>query len=169
MPVTTPHIDRQDPADQPDQDDERQLVTQQASRVYLRHRDRLAEPARADAGDSGSVTLGWVKFRHRWCNLFSVDLSHAHFEDVGGVYVAWHNGVNPVVCVGQGQIRDRLTAHRQDPDIFRKHHEKGLFVTWARLPEKMRDGVERYLIDMLNPAIVSHLPRAEPIQVNLPR
>ena len=53
-----------------------------------------------------------------WCLLDTVDLTHSHFDGMEGVYVIWHGGQSPwTVRVGQGVIRDRLQAHRNDSAV----------------------------------------------------
>lgn len=116
-----------------------------------------------------ALTLNWIKCEGDvWCNLLNVNLSHEHFEDMAGIYIIWHGGEKPAtVRVGQGVIRDRIVQHRQDPEILAyKHHT--LYVTWARVSQSQRDGVERYLGEVLKPKVGSRLPDAPPIKVNLP-
>jgi len=134
---------------------------QKPSQVYL---DRV-QPL----DGARSMTLKWAKYRGRWCDLFNVDLDHEHFNDLTGLYVAWHNGPNPVVLVGSGLIRERLAAHRQDPVIREAHEQDGLFVTWALVEPDLRAGILRYLADMLSPAFRDEVLQATPIEVNLPR
>lgn len=103
-----------------------------------------------------------------WCRLLDVNLDHPHFNGREGVYVIWHGGKEPrAVRVGQGVIRDRLRAHRVDPRI-RRYRPFGLFVTWASVPPRYRDGVERYLGAQLQPLIGSRYPSVRPIPVSLP-
>jgi hypothetical protein len=103
-----------------------------------------------------------------WCPLNTVSLSHTHFDGLDGVYVIWHGGQNPrTVRVGQGVIRDRLTAHREDREI-QAYAGQGLFVTWARVNAGSRDGVEAYLANQLNPLVGERFPDVTPVQVNLP-
>lgn len=81
-----------------------------------------------------------------------------------GVYVIWQaNG--PVVRVGQGNIRDRLAAHRQDEDINRY---ASLHVTWAPVSVFHRGGVERYLANVLRPVVGEAFPNVTPTPVLLP-
>lgn len=103
-----------------------------------------------------------------WCNLLNVDLAHAHFDNMEGVYIIWHGSHNPsTVRVGQGVIRERLAAHRQDPDIL-AYQNFTLYVTWASVPQTQRDGVEKYLGETLNPKVGARLPNVFSIEVNLP-
>jgi len=103
-----------------------------------------------------------------WCSLLNVNLAHAHFEGLEGVYIIWHAGQRPAtVYIGQGVIRDRIQAHRSE-DAVLAYSAHGLFVTWARVDRASLDGVERFLADTLNPKVGTHRPQAVPIAVNLP-
>jgi len=85
-----------------------------------------------------------------------------------GVYVIWHGGQTPkTVRVGQGVIKDRLSAHRQDNQI-KAYSQHGLFVTWASVPAAERGGVEAYLAAQLNPLVGERFPDVRQIAVNLP-
>ena len=72
------------------------------------------------------------------------------------------------VYVGQGDVSDRLAAHRQDEKILACRKYGRLQVTWAFVPVLKRDGVERFL-----PRLTSHslalafLPSGQS-KVNLP-
>jgi len=64
--------------------------------------------------------LEWIKCEeNHWCNLLTVVLESVHFDGLEGVYIIWHGGQNPAtVRVGQGNIRDRLSAHKEDSEIL---------------------------------------------------
>ena len=66
-------------------------------------------------------TLEWVKCDGaKWCPFMTVNLTHQHFQGLEGVYIIWHGGQEPwTVYVGQGDIADRIAAHRQEPTILR--------------------------------------------------
>ena len=119
-------------------------------------------------------TAAWIKVRkpgeetEAWSHLFDVDLNHEHFEDAEGVYVVWHHGRNPVLRVGQGLIRHEIETLLDAPDVIEIGQETVLYVTWAKIDDEERDGVERYLAEMLDPQIAGPLPDAESIEVNLP-
>lgn len=103
-----------------------------------------------------------------WCSLNKVDLAHEHFNGMEGVYIIWHGGPTPkVVRVGQGVIRDRLTAHRQDEEI-QAYISLILYVTWASVDARSRDGVEAFLANTLKPLVGERFPDVVPISVNLP-
>lgn len=113
--------------------------------------------------------LNWIKCQgDAWCNLLNVNLEHPHFANLAGVYLIWHAGQKPrTVRVGSGVIKDRLRAHRGDAAILR-YKDSGLFVTWASVPPTMREGVERFLFENLNPLVGEKFPDVPPVNVNLP-
>jgi hypothetical protein len=104
-----------------------------------------------------------------WCSLENLDLNS--IGDVVGVYIIWHEG-NParVVRVGQGNpIKNRLSAHRNDPAILSYAASGTLRVTWASVPSaSQRDGVECYLAETWNPLVGDAFPDVLPIAVNSP-
>jgi hypothetical protein len=116
-----------------------------------------------------TLQVDWNKCQGgAWCELLKLNLEHQHFNDMEGVYIIWHGGQNPAtVCVGQGIIRDRLAAHRQENDVL-AYKQKVLYVTWARVPADQRDGVEKYLAERLAPKMGSRFPEVTPIEINLP-
>lgn len=117
------------------------------------------------------LVLRWVRTADGgWHTLYGVDLAHPHFRKLGGVYVIWHDGPRAsVVRLGQGVIRNRLTAHRINPSIESCDRLDGpLYVSWAAVPSKYRDAVEHYLALVLEPRVGSCFPTATPIPANLP-
>ena len=118
-----------------------------------------------------TMPIFWMKCENNaWCSLYRVDLSHNYYDNFEGIYIIWYwdNFGNPVtVRVGQGNIRDRLTAHRSDPQIQRYAH-LNLLVTWTATLPHSRDGVETYLGKVLKPRVGSLFPNAKPIPVTLP-
>jgi hypothetical protein len=119
--------------------------------------------------------LDWIKYKRtddepsRWCDLFKIDLDDPYFDELEGVLVIWHHGQQPVLRAGHGKIRFSLQAARQNDDILAISQESPIFVSWAKVEESRRAGVERYLIDMLNPRVHAILRPVDPIEVNLPR
>jgi len=113
--------------------------------------------------------LTWNKcVGEQWCPLLSVNLDHSHFDGLEGVYIIWHGQPNPaVVYVGQGNIRERLTSHRQNPDIL-AYKDQGLYVTWAKVEAANRDGIEKSLADTWKPKVGGNYPSVVPIPVNSP-
>lgn len=115
------------------------------------------------------MNINWIKCAgDQWCNFFNLNINHSHFDDLEGVYIIWHGAPNPaVIYVGQGNIRDRILAHR-DESVIIKYRGFGLFVTWAAVPLTYRDGVELYLADRWHPLVGSQHPNAMPVVVNSP-
>lgn len=104
-----------------------------------------------------------------WCKLNFVQLAHAHFDNLEGVYIIWHGPPNPAtVYVGRGMIRERLEAHRKDERIQKPYAEMGLFATWAAVPAQSRGGVEAFLKNCLKPEVNEQGSTDAPIPVNLP-
>ena len=113
------------------------------------------------------MQVEWIRYDDGTvCGLDDVDLSNPHFDNLDGVYVIWgYNG--RCVRVGQGNIRDRLGKHRNDPKIQQYKH-LGLKVTWAKVPSADRDSVETYVANQLNPLVGERFPNVWPNPVNLP-
>jgi hypothetical protein len=159
------------PTVEPEEDDvDAEFVAQTRPKLHAQpKRDREATPA---GGANGRLAIDWIKRRdgddQHWCDLFRIPVSHEHFNDVAGVYVVWHNGHNPVLRVGQGYIRTELSTLKLDPRIRSIAAESPVYASWAQVQRALRDGVERYLIDMLGPQIVADVPDVEPVEVNLP-
>ena len=115
------------------------------------------------------MTLSWIKCTgNQWCQLLTVNLSHNHFDGLEGVYIIWHGQPNPaVVYVGQGNVRERLMQHRQDPLIL-AYEDRGLYVTWAKVDYLQRDGIEKFLAEKWNPKVGKNYPAVTSIPVNSP-
>ena len=120
------------------------------------------------------LTLNWFNrdSNNQNYQLFGVELSHSHFDDLEGVYIIWRaSGIIPkAIYVGQGIIKNRLYAHRSNPDILQYYSKaKPLYVAWAEVPWDYRTGVEMYLHDELTP-LVGEPPQGNPtpLRVNLP-
>ena len=114
----------------------------------------------------------WIRCQNNtWCPLNTVNLRLDRFDNLRGIYIIWYqdNLGNPrTVRVGQGFIRERLTAHRSDPQI-QAYASQNLYVTWTNIPPHVLDGVERYLGETLIPLVGYLFPTTEPpIPVNLP-
>jgi hypothetical protein len=115
-----------------------------------------------------SLKVEWVVSKAgNWLSFESFNLSSAGTD--AGVYLIWHAG-NPgrVVKVGQGNIQERLQAHRANRAICSYKQRGELRVTWAVVPAAHRDGVERYLGDYWKPLVAERFPDVVPIAVNQP-
>ena len=115
------------------------------------------------------MRLHWMKCQGDvWCKLNRVNLDHSHFDHMEGVYVIWHGGKVPkVVYVGQGNIRERLSHHRQNPEV-QQYSNSDLFVTWASVQTEDRDGVETNLAGKWTPLAGDVHPNVNPVEVNSP-
>lgn len=113
------------------------------------------------------LQLQWVKNTEgNWCGFEGVNLADVKTQ---GVYIIWHAGdPSRVVRVGQGDIKARLLAHRQDPEITAHRKSGKLHVTWAAVPAAQMDGVETYLADRWTPLVGDAFPDCQPIAVNDP-
>ena len=111
-----------------------------------------------------NLTWGTCGDNGSWCGFLSVNLAHPHFDAKEGVYIIWQKK-GPIIRVGQGNIRERLSDHRRDQTIIAYDN---LLVTWASVPTQSHDGVERYLANQLNPRVGDAFPNTTPIEVNLP-
>jgi hypothetical protein len=123
----------------------------------------------ATAKPQPSITVSWIDCgqpERFWCPLENVNLSNVNTI---GVYIIWHEG-NPgrVVRIGQGNIKDRLCAHRNDEEILAYKKNGTLRVTWASVPSAQLDRVERYLANRWPPLVGDCFPDVEPIAVNSP-
>jgi hypothetical protein len=99
-----------------------------------------------------------------WGPFLNIDLSNVHFNFMEGVYIIWQ-GNGPIIRIGQGVIKERIADHRTDQAITAYNN---LYVTWAPVLVQYRDGIERYLANVLHPKIGDAFPDIDPIKVNLP-
>ena len=98
------------------------------------------------------------------------------FSDVGGtgIYIV-RQTTGATVVVGQGVIKDRLSALQKDGRVF-VYDSPGspLLATWATIEGLQQtrmlyaiqlDGIERYLAETLKPLIVQRHPDVPPVPV----
>jgi hypothetical protein len=110
------------------------------------------------------IQVDWIRPNNDWFDLVTLDLGHTYFNNIEGVYIIWKaNG--PVVRVGQGILKNRLDEHRNNKDILAHGHLK---VTWAPIASIYRNGIERYLANVLQPQVGLAFPNVLPTPVNLP-
>ena len=100
------------------------------------------------------------------------DLDQPYFDDLVGLYAIYYETKNryiQYVYIGQGNIRERLKAHRLDQSIQTIALQNELYITWAKddSSEEIREGKEQYLHDKLDP-LASNPQNVPPIQVILP-
>ena len=129
----------------------------------------LGRPLQQPISDMEMITVTWHtcgEDKH-WCSLKKLGLPLKN--EIEGVYVIWVEGdPEEAVYVGQGDVSDRLASHQADTKILKYAKQGVLRVSWADVAESERDGVERYLADVLDPKVGKRHPDADPIQVNLP-
>lgn len=116
------------------------------------------------------MNLQWVVCDDgHWCPLLRLNLNSVG-EPSEGVYIIWwaSGEDSDVVRVGQGVFRERFPDHRRDQKILEYQTFGPLYVTWAYVEKRYRDGVERFLYDWLKPEVGERAPDADPIQVSLP-
>lgn len=110
------------------------------------------------------MKVNWIRYENnKWCNFEKLNLPHNHFNNLDGVYIIWSNDI--VVRVGSGNIKGRISDHRNDVEI---NGYPALNVTWAKVSQTEMLGVERYLGEKLNPAVGDRFPNEPSIPVNLP-
>jgi len=121
-----------------------------------------------------SLTLEWmIGADDNWCQLDALDLSDPYFAKFNGVYIVWY-GPNDkgeegrVICVGHGILRCKFENMRNDPIIARYSCRHPL-VTWAEVAHHQHpEGIEAYLLGVLNPLHGERHPNIVQTIVNLP-
>ena len=107
-----------------------------------------------------------------WHELNAVDLSANCSNKARGVYLIWRGEESlsqaVVIYVGQGNIRERLSEHRRDPEIQKHGSISTLFVTWAEVSNDNLDGVEEFLAQIYRPRVGQHYGSVPHITVNWP-
>ncbi|MDE0012712.1 MAG: hypothetical protein OXU36_16305 [Candidatus Poribacteria bacterium] len=117
------------------------------------------------------LQLNWID-RDSNGNLYSlstVPLADQYFDNLAGIYIIYYlkDGFVYTVYVGQGVIKDRLYAHRND-DRIQAYNSHALYTAWANTSVQNWDGIEKHLHDRLHPLVGVLSPNALPISTNLP-
>jgi len=115
------------------------------------------------------IAVEWVQARDAtWFNLDELDFDHEYFrQELTGVYVVW-SAPGRCLRVGQGAIAVRLDSVRRDPQVRSLSLFSPLFATWARIPDGLCDGVEKYLEERFKPATGARGLEVDAIKVNDP-
>jgi len=97
----------------------------------------------------------------------------AGLTGVGGVYVIWHSGVKPRwVYVGQtDNLAGALDALLDNDEVMDYNKHGGLYVTWSPIKPEFRDGVYKYLFEVMGPLVENPArvdDAVEPIPVLVP-
>jgi len=129
------------------------------------------------------LTLDWTTTDTTGALLrfYDVDLTSVHAE---GVYVIYSPpnifaapdafglrnafGAPRTVYVGQGVVADRLQQHRSNQTMKSMNAQTTLNVAFAPVTAMLRDGVERWLANRLQPMLGDVHPNAVPVEVSLP-
>lgn len=122
------------------------------------------------------VPLNWhyKDFRGRPYELYSNRPSSLILLNASGVYIIWYEQfggiIKQAVYVGQGNIDQRLSAHRNDLNIIQHSINHGkLYVAYAIEPSLNEQlGIENYLHDSLNPLESNKSSNQPSIPVQLP-
>ena len=94
----------------------------------------------------------------------------ANCRSIYGVYLIYHDrdSTRPLL-IGRGQIGHHLQKLANDPEIAAFSVLGLLRATWAAVPEQYAAGVERYLIEQLDPRIrQDSIGSVARVPVNLP-
>ena len=122
-----------------------------------------------EPGDSPQDVKWRRSPRGGWFRLMLVDPGNLDLDGQGGVFVVWHLGVRPEwVHVGAAtDLARAIEAARDNPEITQYESRGRLYVTWSPIVEAYRDGVVRYLTDLLRPVVPSarDSSAAEPVPV----
>ena len=131
------------------------------------------------------ITVHWQKCikNSLWCPFNEKLLNDGRLESrlgdysvgISGVYIIWTGSANnrTVLKVGSGIIKDKLAADLKNPDI-QAHKPTRLYVTWASTlsaigPEKIQQGIEKFLEIVFKPKLTGYLPDVDLVIVNLPQ
>ncbi|UPT74791.1 MAG: GspE/PulE family protein [Elusimicrobiota bacterium] len=116
-----------------------------------------------------SLSVYWNRCQgETWGELYAVDLSDPHFDNLEGVYMVWMGGNAPAaLAAGSGVIRDKLAEVRGEP-VIQALRDKSILVTWAKVDSISRAGVERWLLENLRPKVTKPVPGSVAVEVNLP-
>ena len=89
----------------------------------------------------------------------------SNYVRVEGIYAMGERGKIRTILVGQGNIREKLLR----PGLPGSIRLVDVLVSWVVVPNpRTRDGIERYLNEVLNPLVKTELPDCQPIGVNWP-
>ena len=112
--------------------------------------------------------LAWAgTFTNSWPAFDTLEMPQA--GTAHGVYIVWWGISDPkVLYVGRGDIGNRLWAHTSDARFVDYTRHFQLYCTWASVDKEQVEGVEAYLIEILEPELNERSPQASPIPVNVP-
>jgi hypothetical protein len=116
----------------------------------------------------GRMELQWAMANYG--RRFPLMEAGAACRSMYGIYLLYHDGdPQRPLLIGRGEIRHHLRLLANDPEIAAFSVLGLLRATWAAVPEQYAAGVERYLVEQLDPRIrQDSIGSAAQIPVNLP-
>jgi len=116
--------------------------------------------------------ITWVKnsTNGQYYDLLKLNLSAPYFLNRRGVYVIWYTTPTggKAIYIGQGNISERLTEHRNNPRIMQYASLGQLKVTWAEVREDLLNSIEAGLYNDYTPTEnVNMFSGVRPIYVTL--
>jgi hypothetical protein len=119
-------------------------------------------------GRPAKIEVSWARsgpVPRVWYALETLDLDRT--SDTAGVYVIWHEGKpSRTVAVGQcSSIKQQLSTYKNHEGVLAYREFGTLRATWATVPDEFRDGVEKYLVDLLTPLMGDAPTGVTPIAV----
>lgn len=122
--------------------------------------------------NGNKITVQWAKnaANGEYLDLLRLDLGSAYFAAPRyGVYMIWYAspGGAKAIRVGQGNIAERLKAHRVDPQITSYSSYGPLKVSWVLVGDDtdVLNGVEAFLYDYYKPLVGERIPGVTAIEV----
>ena len=121
------------------------------------------------------MILNWIHCEGNVaCELFRLNLETIREDQ--GVYVIWYYLNQQIHAIHVGQVcsddrtfKERFAEHKTDKDILKYRCYGSLYVTWASVDHQFyRNGIERYLFNVLKPLEGERAPSVTPIPANLP-
>lgn len=116
------------------------------------------------------MIINWYKCTgNTWCDLFKLDLTSKYLHGLSGVYILWTKVNDDIITikVGYGNIIAETSLCKKELAII-AFASKGIFLTWAEVPQAKQKSVAGYLISKLQPKIDKFIPPGERIEVNMP-
>ncbi|MCB1476156.1 MAG: hypothetical protein H6883_09675 [Rhodobiaceae bacterium] len=113
------------------------------------------------------IALHWERpAGNGWHKLDSIDITKIRTI---GIFIIWHEGdPGRVIRVCQGDVGRQLQLEQISPPVLRYRVFGELCVTWASVPASFRNGVERYLANLLRPQVGESYPLTLPLAANSP-
>ena len=101
--------------------------------------------------------IGWVRSpKNQFYNFLNLDPDEIGLKGVSGVYVVWQGGIRPEwVYIGHTpDLGGAFDTIYDNPEIMDYAKDSKLFITWAEIRPEFQPGVVRYLIQVMDPAVI---------------